>query len=253
MLNQLRKLAFGAIMYAILIVSNVGGVIAFLKLPEFFFGLDTGPGKIWPLKWEFTAPLSEFPIDLLVFHFLVPWTIAWTRPRTIFKHVLENSFRISARLLRMSHFMFGERRIDEESEEEEDDPIIYHSGPLTEHAADSGVDSSSAADKALHAVPETDIPAPKTIRQHRREFPYMRVPNHDHIEIIPRQKVLIPMRRGQPLRGRSNETDDDIRANWTRVYVPNRFKLRVAVLIFLQWLCIVSAFSLIIGVPRKSK
>ena len=265
-------------MYAVLIVTNVGGVIAILKLPEVLFGIDTGPAKFFPLKWEFTAPLSEFPIDLLVFHFLVPWTLAWLRPRVLIKHVLERSFRITSRWLRMSHFMFGERMIDEESEDEEEDPITYRAGALpgqdfgpqppretpTEHenlqpAPEANLpettrdgDRAAAAEPVpVVAVAEPEPEPPVVARKHRREFPYLRVPNHDHIAIIPHQKVLVPMRRGQPVMGRSNETEDDVRINWSRVYVPDKFRLRVVALLFLQWLCIVSVFSLIICAPRK--
>ncbi|KAI9356559.1 hypothetical protein DFJ73DRAFT_823156 [Zopfochytrium polystomum] len=236
MLLQLRKLAFGALMYAVLIIGNVGGVVLAVRLVEIAFGASTGPGKFWPIKWEFTEPLSEFPVDLLIFHFVLPWAIGWTRPRMLFKQLLAAMFRFSARRLRLTHFLFGRREADEESEEE-DDPITY----ATFQAA-----QAAAADAAIHG---TEADENVNARRAGREARYMRVPNHDHIEVIPRQRVLLPMRRGEPVIGRAHENEDDVRTNWTRVYVPDRFRLRVAILVVFQWLAVVGMFTLLTVVP----
>ncbi len=65
------------------------------------------------------------------------------------------------------------------------------------------------------------LPNPKNYR-------FMRVPNHDHIEVTPGVRdVMIPCREGDPLFGRVHETEDEIKANWTKVYVPKYFKARV--------------------------
>ncbi|KAJ3143764.1 hypothetical protein HK101_003116 [Irineochytrium annulatum] len=297
-LHQLRKLAVGTTTYAFVVLSSVGGFVGLVRLLEIVAGATTGPARIWPIKWEFSEPLSEFPIDLLIFHFLLPWTIAWVRPRQVFRTILDKWFRFAARWLRLTHFLFGVRVRDEESDTEEDDDqvpvrLIHEDDPPAPHPipADEPVmaatlveeedgwedeeweddmagvvgpqgDQSALADLAAAAIAAGPITtegpssssgtsasdAIPTIARKGRQYPYLRVPNHDHVEIIPGQKMMIPMERGAPLMGRVNETVDEVRANWTRVYVPDRFRMRVVLLLVFQWICGLFLFAgLVVG------
>ncbi|KAJ3316508.1 hypothetical protein HDU76_001746, partial [Blyttiomyces sp. JEL0837] len=319
-LVQLRKLTFGVLTYAIMVVGTVGGVVLLIKAIEVVIGHKTGPAKFWPIKWEFSEPLSEFPIDLLIFHFLVPWAVAWVRPRHLFRKLLGAWFRFVARRLRLTQFLFGQRMKDEEGvDEDADDPIVFQLNPAHPGAQAAGEeavaevvedvdngeqeiddlddvdmdddedededededddervevglqDDGDDDDKGRVLAAQTDDEEERVEdngdanrvneeapllhnggdqpRVHRRENIYLRVPNHDHIEIIPGQRVLLPMARGQPLVGRPNETMDDMRANWTRVYVPERFKLRIALLLMFQWICGLFLFASIIIIP----
>jgi hypothetical protein len=186
--------------------------------------------------------------------------------------------------------MFGTRVKDEESDDEEEDEVpIIIGGPDASLAAvearkatmkkhmergakvevvegdEGGEDddweeeedalhdptSSSLQDSAARTVSTTSGPASDAPRRHRRDKPYLRVPNHDRIELIPGQKVMIPMERGQPLFGRATETEDEIRLNWRRVYVPDRFRARVAVLLTFQWICGLILAASVIILPCK--
>ncbi|KAJ1566975.1 hypothetical protein HK405_007696, partial [Cladochytrium tenue] len=247
-LLQLRKLAFGALMYAIIIVFNVGGVVLGVQLLSMALNAQSGPAKIWPLKWDFTAPLSEFPIELLIFHFVLPFAFGWTRPRTLFRQLLAAWFRVTARRLRLTHFMFGNRLVDEESDDEgeEDEPVVHRAfADLQRETAATAARAGPAEDGGAAADGGDDGAG----RRRRREFRYMRVPNHDHIEVIAGQRMLQPMRRGEPVVGRAHENEDDVRANWTRVYVPDRFRLRVAGVIVSQWLFVVAFFTFAVAAP----
>ncbi|KAJ3244368.1 hypothetical protein HK104_008041, partial [Borealophlyctis nickersoniae] len=237
-----------------------------------------------------SEPLSEFPIDLLIFHFLVPWAISLIRPKRLFRFFVETWYRFAARQLRLTAFLFGGRHRGEESEDEEDEgvEIVYHeregvgaqaveeawddegwvdeevvvlggrlereegadeavggppvqpvdgaAGPLAEPSASSSSSSTSPqASSSLTTQSPPDQPPSRPPRRSKREFPYMRVPNRDVVEVVPGQPMLVPMRRGEPVRGREGETEDAVRANWTKVYVPGNFRARVIALLIWQW------------------
>lgn len=61
-----------------------------------------------------SEPISEFPVDLLIFHIVVPVTISYAKPKRLFKTLFENWWRLAARQLRMTSFMFGGRHPEEE-------------------------------------------------------------------------------------------------------------------------------------------
>ncbi|KAI8837036.1 hypothetical protein BC829DRAFT_493270 [Chytridium lagenaria] len=271
-LTQLRKLAVGTTAYAFVVISAVGGFVGLVKLLELIFGSSTGPGRIWPIKWEFSEPLSEFPIDLLIFHFVLPWAIAWVRPRQLFRNVVAGWFRFTARRLRLTHFLFGERMRDEESDTEDDEDDVPvrlirpedAPAPTVSPQVDADTEKKEATDDEgwvdedtegegssstplptlfedgagpANSPPEAIVASATRAHVRPRPFPYLRVPNHDHVEIIPNQKMMIPMARGEALFGRMNESEDEVRANWRRVYVPDRFRFRTFALIIFQWIC----------------
>ena len=63
-----------AVLYGVLITVLVYGAAqaqAFL-VPGFF-----------PISWQFSDPVAELPIDLLLFHFAVPYAIDFFKPREV--------------------------------------------------------------------------------------------------------------------------------------------------------------------------
>ncbi|KNC99656.1 uncharacterized protein SPPG_09243 [Spizellomyces punctatus DAOM BR117] len=297
-LTQLRKLAVGTIMYAGMVLGGVGGFVSLVWSIDRLFGIKEGPGKIWPLQWDLSIPVSEFPIDLLIFHFVVPWTVAWIRPKRILRWLVDQWFRWTARRLRLTSFLFGGAHKDEESDDEVEvevndatEEIVYHDEAAPSASADSpslegngtveqpaapahsqeqplptsaGSSSSDRADDADDEWEDEEVivlngPGPRTppstttgIKRKRwrprREYRYMRVPNHDHVEVIAGQKMLIPLKFGEGLMGREGETEEEVRVNWTKVYVPDRFKIRIAVLLLFQWVCgVVLMTTVIVG------
>ncbi|TPX65973.1 hypothetical protein SpCBS45565_g04773 [Spizellomyces sp. 'palustris'] len=297
-LTQLRKLAVGTIMYAGMVLGGVGGFVTLVSSIDRIFGIKEGPGKVWPLQWDLSIPVSEFPIDLLIFHFVVPWTVAWIRPKRILRWLVDQWFRWTARRLRLTSFLFGGAHKDEESDDEVEvevndatEEIVYHDDAAPSVSADSPAvegsgtveqpaapahsqeqplpinTASSSSDRGDEADDEWEDeevivlngPGPRTPPstatatkrkrwRPRREYRYMRVPNHDHVEVIAGQKMLIPLKFGEGLMGREGETEEEVRVNWTRVYVPDRFKIRIAALLLFQWVCgVVLMTTVIVG------
>ncbi|KAJ3008978.1 UNVERIFIED_CONTAM: hypothetical protein HDU68_002880, partial [Siphonaria sp. JEL0065] len=251
-LTQLRKLSFGAMMYGVVVISTVGGFVGLVHGIQYVIGAGQGgPAMFWPVKWEFSEPLSEFPIDLLIFHFLVPAIVSWIKPKELIVYALKGYYRFAARRLRLTNFLFGERMADEENGEVGEDPYVVK---VFEEPEEVGaVDEDALPDLATDDVEEVGgvetvqahddtqpVAAPAQLAQTPavvgRTTPYMRVPNHDRIPLKPGTKVMIPMTRDGPLVGRADETEEDIKSNWTRVYVPPHLRLRLLALMLFQWL-----------------
>ena len=139
----------------------------------------------------------EFPIDLVILHVFGPWLLKTTRPQRIFRNAVRGWFEWSAKKFSLTSFLFGGRYPDEESDL-----------PLENILSSNG------------------LPQPSNYR-------FLRVPNHDHIEVTPGVRdVMIPCRENDPLFGRSHETAEEIRINWTKVYIPKYFKPRVIIYLF---------------------
>lgn len=133
--------------------------------------------------------LTAFPIDLVIFHLVGPWIFRRIDFNGRMKEANVVWFRLVAKFLRLTSFLFGGRHFEEETD-------LY-----TELAGTA-----------------TD---PKNFR-------FMRVPNHDHIEIKPGVRdIMIPIRQDDPVLGRPNETEEETRSNWVKVFVPTHFRFRV--------------------------
>ncbi|MCJ1312822.1 hypothetical protein MMC25_006498 [Agyrium rufum] len=103
--TQLRKIAFSAMVYGALVMICLGGVI---------WGLAYSVKGVFPIHWSSNEPVLEFPVDLLVYNFLMPVAIKFFRPSAGLNVMYEWWFKKCARFLRLSEFLFGQQRDDEE-------------------------------------------------------------------------------------------------------------------------------------------
>ena len=104
-ITQLRKIAFSALVYGALVILCLGGVI--WTIGKLFSG-------IFPIQWYTTEPVVEFPIDLLLYNFVTPLLFRLFKPSDTVNTLYAWWLRRCARVLRLSHFMFDDRRKDEE-------------------------------------------------------------------------------------------------------------------------------------------
>lgn len=103
--SQLRKILFSALVYGALIIFFLGGVV---------WGLATTLPTVFPMHFSSNEPVLEFPVDLLFYSFLMPLAAKFFKPSDGLHVLFTWWFRKSARVLRLTWFLFGERRIDEE-------------------------------------------------------------------------------------------------------------------------------------------
>ena len=71
---HVRRMMLSAALYGVLIASLVFGAVQ-LQLHAF-------PG-FFPITWQFSDPMSELPVDLLIFHFALPYTLDYFKPREV--------------------------------------------------------------------------------------------------------------------------------------------------------------------------
>lgn len=205
-LHQLRKIGVSGIIYAVLILLCFGLVI---KTIDLF-------GSVFPLQISSLQPIFEVPVDLLMSHILLPVTAHFVKPSTLLKSAWKWWFYSTARMLRLSSFLFGTRVPDEEG----------------------------------------SIPFRVVLRFKRRpklgEFPpellqpngsFLRVPAIDSIPIHRRKQMLIPVTEDNHRLDGVEETEEqrnDI--DFRVVYVPPHFSTRITILFIWMWL-----YSVILG------
>ncbi|PPJ54400.1 hypothetical protein CBER1_07762 [Cercospora berteroae] len=105
--TQLRKIAFSALVYGALVILCLGGVI--WCIGRLFQG-------IFPIYWLKTEPYVEFALDLVLFTSITPtiWNVA--KPSKVLHSMYSWWLRRCARALRLSHFLFDDRKKDEEGQ-----------------------------------------------------------------------------------------------------------------------------------------
>jgi E3 ubiquitin-protein ligase MARCH6 len=103
--TQLRKIAFSALVYGALVILCLGGVI--WTIGHVFH-------DIFPIHWVSTEPILEFPLDMLLYNFVTPIVIRLMKPSDAVNSMYAWWLRKCARALRLSHFLFDDRRKDEE-------------------------------------------------------------------------------------------------------------------------------------------
>ncbi|GAB7362808.1 hypothetical protein MBLNU230_g3111t1 [Neophaeotheca triangularis] len=105
--TQLRKIGFSALVYGALVILCLGGVI--WSIGRIFEG-------VFPVRWISTEPIIEFPMDLLLYNFCTPIVFRLYKPSDLVHAMYGWWLRKCARWLRLSHFLFDDRRQNEEGQ-----------------------------------------------------------------------------------------------------------------------------------------
>ncbi|KAL9582421.1 MAG: hypothetical protein Q9212_003311 [Teloschistes hypoglaucus] len=218
--TQLCKIAFSALVYGGLVMVCLGGVI---------WGISSAFKGVLPIHWSSNEPVLEFPVDLLFYNFLMPLAMRILQPADGLTKMYEWWFRKCARALRLSHFLFGERKKDEEGHHvrrrwadvfsgkqgDVKDPVIGKGRQqLAEH---SGLDAYFLRDGKYVRTPASDqVRIPKGL--------------HTFVEVNEAgHRVDGQQDNGEGLHGRKNK-------HFCTIYIPPHFRLRIAAFIFLLWL-----------------
>ncbi|KAJ4414573.1 hypothetical protein N0V85_003093 [Neurospora sp. IMI 360204] len=103
--TQLRKIAFSALVYGALVIICLGAVV---------WGLALSLPNVLPIHYSSNEPVLEFPLDLLFYNFLMPLAVKFFKPGDGLHAMYTWWFRTCGRCLRITWFLFGERKADEE-------------------------------------------------------------------------------------------------------------------------------------------
>ncbi|EGS20270.1 uncharacterized protein CTHT_0040090 [Thermochaetoides thermophila DSM 1495] len=247
--TQLRKIMFSALVYGGLVLVCLGGVV---------WGLRVSLPQVLPIHYASDTPVLEFPIDLMFYNFLVPMAVWFFRPSRGLHAMYTWWFRRCARALRLTWFLFGERRIDEEGRLvlESDHKNGVATPPwkrlfLTVND-DNALVTESWRDvfKGGKAKPSTK-PAnndqtrhlngkKKALVRSGRLIPdgrFVRTPASDQVKVPRGRNVFLDV--DEHNRRLDRHPDNDLYANkaqYTFVYLPPHFRTRICVFVFLIWL-----------------
>jgi E3 ubiquitin-protein ligase MARCH6 len=226
--TQLRKILFSALVYGALVVICLGGVV---------WGLALAFKSVLPIHWSSNEPVLEFPIDLLFYNFLMPLAVRFFKPSAGLHAMYTWWFRQCARMLRLTWFMFDERKFDEEGYHVRKKWIDVFRGV-------NGDPSCPVTPKERGAPFQKD---PKLQAYFCRDGKYVRAPASDQVRIPKGGRIFMEvdsanhrmdgrLDRLEGVHGRNNEL-------FKQVYIPPFFQFRICLFIIFIWL-----FAAITGV-----
>ncbi|KAL8730180.1 MAG: hypothetical protein Q9166_004263 [cf. Caloplaca sp. 2 TL-2023] len=218
--TQLCKIAFSALVYGGLVIVCLGSVV---------WGISSAFDGVFPIHWSSNEPVLEFPVDLLFYNFLMPLAVRVLKPSEGLTKMYGWWFRVCARGLRLSHFLFGDKREDEEGHHirrtwrnvfvgkrgDIKNPVIGKD--QQQLAKDRGLDAYFLRDGRYVRTPASD---------------QVRIPKgaHTFLEVDEAgNRVDGQADNDQGLHGRNND-------QFSTIYVPPRFRLRISAFIALLWL-----------------
>ncbi|MCJ1400804.1 hypothetical protein MMC11_004012 [Xylographa trunciseda] len=224
--TQLRKIAFSALVYGALVIICLGTIVWTLAF--------TVEG-VFPIHWSSNEPVLEFPVDLLVYNFLMPLAVKFLKPSNGLTKMYDWWFRKCARMLRLSQFLFGEQKDDEEGHHVRRtwwDALSGRRGDPTMPVRESR--KFLAEDRDMDAY---------FLRNGR----YVRAPASDQVRIPKDTETFVEVdENGDRIDGLP-EKDDGLHSRgnkmFTKVYIPPYFRFRIGIFIVLIWL-----FAAITGV-----
>ncbi|KAL8931507.1 MAG: hypothetical protein Q9211_006911, partial [Gyalolechia sp. 1 TL-2023] len=218
--TQLGKIAFSALVYGALVIICLGGVV---------WGTSSAFDGVFPIHWSSNDPILEFPVDLLFYNLVLPLVVKFFRPSDAFAELYAWWFKKCARGLRLSHFLFGDKRADEEGHH------IRH--PWKELFANT----NNIAEKPVIGADRQQLAEDRELDAFfLRNGRYVRAPASDQVRIPRGGHTFVEVDEagnrldGQPdndlgLHGQMNE-------QFSTFYIPPYFRFRISAFIFLLWL-----------------
>ncbi|KIW63015.1 hypothetical protein PV04_09897 [Phialophora macrospora] len=195
---QLGKIAFSALVYGGLVTLCLGGVV---------WSIDW-VGGVLPIRWSTPEPRLAFPVDIVFYNFLLPFILRKAEPSKKISAMYRWWFRGCARSLRLTNFLFGEERREEQ--------YTHPSGfPWRLLTKDGTTDP-------------------------QRDGIYVRAPASDSVRIAKGRNVFLEVTEQNervdglpdPDFGMHGKKDPQ----FTKLYLPPSFRSRITTFIVLLWL-----------------
>lgn len=243
--TQLRKILYSAFIYGALVIVCLGGVV---------WGLHLTFPMVLPIHYSSNEPVLEFPVDLLFYNFLMPLAVKFFKPSDAIHVMYTWCFRKCARFLRLTYFIFGERKIDEEG--------VLHLPEDSKHQQSLYAQYFLELDERNQVVPKTwndlferydskpNTPLSKLERktlklrkahlvntgQLIKDGYFVRAPASDRIKIAKGLKIFLPVSESNKRKDEVAEDDMYDSDQFQFVYIPPHFRIRVFSFILFIWL-----------------
>lgn len=201
---QMKSLFSAALFYAVLILGGMG-------IPTwliYWFGAGT-----LPIKWTYPEPSLEFPLGFVLYNIAIPWMLRYLKPMSYGPQVFDWWLRRAARGLRLSHFLFGNRQMDEER-----DQRLWIWRKLF---------PQSETGQGKFSGRYVQVPASDKARAPGERRVFKEVTEADVVT----SEALLALKMPKPL--------------WQAVYVPPSFKARLILFVLALWsLCFLIGFNI---------
>ncbi|KAH0283392.1 hypothetical protein M436DRAFT_77293 [Aureobasidium namibiae CBS 147.97] len=201
--TQLRKIAFSGAIYGGLVIVCLGGAI-----------WGTSRFGVFPVRWARPEADLEFPIDFLGYNLLAPVVASYLFPSKGMETIFGKWLRLCAHSLRLSQFLFGERRKIEEGHLD-GESLVSRLNPWKDQRA---------IVNSEHFV---------------KDGKYVRAPATDQVR-IPRGDVVFLEVSETDQRVDGTYTSNGVHSrqpeNFVHVYIPPRFRVRIITFVSLLWM-----------------
>jgi E3 ubiquitin-protein ligase MARCH6 len=201
--TQLRKIAFSGLVYGGLVIVCLGGAI-----------WGTSRFGVFPVRWARPEADLEFPIDFLGYNLLAPVVATYLFPSKGMETIFGRWLKLCARTLRLSQFLFGERRKIEEG-----------------HLDGESWTSKLNPWKNQRAIVQSE--------NFVKDGKYVRAPATDQVR-IPRGDTVFLEVSETDRRVDGTNTSNGIHGrqpeNFVQVYIPPWFRVRILTFISLLWM-----------------
>ena len=219
--TQLRKILFSALIYGALVVICLGGVV---------WGLSCAFNGVLPIHWSSNEPVLEFPIDLLFYNFLMPLAVRFFKPSDGLHTMYSWWFRQCARTLRLTWFMFDERRLDEEGYN-----VRRKWGDVFRGTKGDPLNMVKTDDPTQPLADNAELAA--YFRQNGR---YVRAPASDQVRIPKGSRIFLQVDELNNRMDGEEDRSDGVHGRdselYKQVYIPPHFRLRICAFILSIWI-----------------
>jgi E3 ubiquitin-protein ligase MARCH6 len=226
--TQLRKIMFSAMVYGALVVICLGGVV---------WGLAFGFPSVLPIHWSSNEPVLEFPIDLLFYNFFMPLAVRFFKPSDGLHTMYAWWFRQCARILRLTWFLFGQRRQEEEGHHVRRTWMGVIKG-------EQGDVADTVKQEQVHELLAQNLDQKAYFV---RDGKFVRAPASDQVRIPKGTKVFLEVDEANVPADGAKDVEDGLHGRNTElfkmVYIPPHFRFRIFFFILSIW-----AFAAITGI-----
>ncbi|KAL7272762.1 hypothetical protein RUND412_004420 [Rhizina undulata] len=217
---QLRKIGFSAFIYGVLVLLCLGGVVWSL-----YYTTD----NVLPIHWSSNEPVLEFPVDLLFYNFFMPIAVKFFKPSDGLQKMYGWWFKKCARALRLTSFMFGEKKLDEEGHH------VRRTWTTTLLRKKGDVHRPVIGENIAREVEMKGVEV-----YYKRDGRYVRAPASDSVRRPRGTTVFIPVTEDNVrIDGKPDPVDSPSGPNsedFKMVYIPPWFRTRIGLVVLGIWL-----------------
>ena len=244
LMTQLRKILFSAFVYGALVVLCLGGVV---------WGLAFAVPNVLPIHYSSNEPVLEFPVDLLFYNFLMPLAVNFLKPSDGLHTMYTWWFRRCARALRLTYFLFGERRIDEEGTLQLPKGSKYATASAFRKAFLEINDDNEVVPSTFTGTFDAETDKANSLRgkrmrllRHKKSHlvktgqlvksgEFVRAPASDRVKVTKGKRVFLPVTERDHRKDGKPDDGSYAPEQYKPVYIPPHFRARIFAFITMIW------------------